>query len=168
MSEEKYRKLYSAVARIPHAEIVLNVANSLLAALVAGSYMIIFFWSFVLKMPETVPFLFGPAAAFIFVTILRAALNRPRPYEVFGTAPLLEKDTERHSFPSRHVASAFVIAVSGLLYDGRICILLSIFGALIAFIRVAGGVHFIKDVAAGAAIGAAFGTAAVVIFSLTA
>lgn len=167
MSEQGYRKLYEAAARIPHAALVFTVLDRLLAALVAGSYMIIFFWSFVLEMPETVPFLFGPAAAFVFVTVLRAALNRPRPYEVFSAEPLIEKDTEGHSFPSRHVASAFAIAAASLLYDSRIFLLLAVFGAVIAFLRVAGGVHFLKDVLAGAAIGAGIGAAGVAIFFFT-
>lgn len=128
--------------------------------------MVILFWSFVLKMPETVPFLFGPAAAFAFVSIMRAALNWRRPYEAFGTQPLIEKDTEGHSFPSRHVASAFAIAAASILYDFRITIFLAVLGGIIAVLRVAGGVHFIRDVVCGAALGGGVGAAAVVIFLL--
>ena len=166
MSEEHYRKLYAAAARLPHAAAVFNVLDKALVGLVAGIYVFIFFWSFVSQFPGAPVIVFGPMAAFFFVTILRRALNFRRPYEVFGTTPLLEKDTERRSFPSRHVASALAIAASLLVWDVRLAALLAVFGVLIAFLRVAGGVHFLRDVIAGALIGGGIGFAAVVLFAL--
>ncbi len=164
MSEERYRNLYAAVSRLPHAALVMNILDKALVGIVAGIYVFIFFWSFVSQFTGAPVIAFGPMTAFIFVTILRRGLNFRRPYEVFGTAPLLEKDTEGRSFPSRHVASAFAIAVSLLLWDIRLAVLIAVLGIVIAFLRVAGGVHFIRDVVAGAMIGGGIGFAAVAIF----
>lgn len=164
MSEDRYRKLYAAAGRLPHASAVLNVLDKALVGIVAGIYVFIFFWSFVSQFPGALVIVFGPMAAFFFVTILRRVLNFRRPYEVFKMTPLLEKGTERRSFPSRHVASAFAIAASLLVWDVRTAVLVAVLGLVIAFIRVAGGVHFLRDVLAGAAIGGGIGFAAVAIF----
>ena len=55
-----------------------------------------------------------PAVSFIAVSLLRALLNAPRPYEVFALPPVIAKDTKGKSFPSRHAFSIFVIGVTFL------------------------------------------------------
>jgi membrane-associated phospholipid phosphatase len=103
--------------------------------------------------------------SFAALSLLRRLLNRPRPYEVYHMAPLLHKDTRGKSFPSRHVFSIFVIAVSLLYvlprpYLGAVLLGL---GVVLAAVRVLAGVHFLRDVLAGAAIGV---LSAVIGFSL--
>ncbi len=61
------------------------------------------------------------------------------------------KDGE--SFPSRHVFSVFVIAMAFYYTCVPVGVVLTVFGVLMAAVRVAGGVHFPRDVAAGAAVG---------------
>ncbi len=56
-----------------------------------------------------------PFLGFVTLTIVRRIINRPRPYEVDGIPPLIEKDTSGKSFPSRHVFSAYMIALTFLL-----------------------------------------------------
>jgi membrane-associated phospholipid phosphatase len=98
-----------------------------------------------------------PGGVFVGGTLLRHCLNFPRPYEQPGFEPLLRKNTQGHSFPSRHALSAAVIAMAWL----RVCP--PVGGALIALTlalcvtRVLAGVHFARDVAAGAALGFALG-----------
>ena len=48
------------------------------------------------------------------VSVSRKIINEPRPYEKYGVPPVLDKDTSGKSFPSRHVFSVFVIAVTGV------------------------------------------------------
>ena len=53
-----------------------------------------------------------PLVGFIAVSVFRYIVNRPRPYEKFDMPPVIPKDTHGRSFPSRHVFSAFIIALS--------------------------------------------------------
>ena len=96
-----------------------------------------------------------PAVSFILLSVFRWVLNAPRPYEIFGADPVIKKDTKGKSFPSRHVFSMFVIAVTVLYFCPVPGIVLVAAGVLMAAARVAGGVHFPADVIAGAVAGAA-------------
>lgn len=90
---------------------------------------------------------------FAGLSVFRKKLNMPRPYEVYGFAPIIEKNTKGKSFPSRHVFSIFLIAVAYFYYGGvfsYIAIFIAFIGILLCVIRVAGCVHFLKDVIAGA------------------
>ena len=78
---------------------------------------------------------------------------------VFEAAPVIEKDTKGKSFPSRHVFSAFIIAFTAGCYNPAAGGALAVCGTLLAVTRVLGGVHFIRDVAAGAAAGIGLGLA---------
>lgn len=95
-----------------------------------------------------------PLDGFIIVTVVRAWINRPRPYEVFALPPVIPKDTKGHSWPSRHVFSAAVIGFTFLWIRPAVGIVGLILTAFLAWIRVVSGVHFISDVAAGAGIAA--------------
>ncbi len=92
-----------------------------------------------------------PAISFVVLSVFRYVLNRPRPYEQFDIVSVIKKDTKGKSFPSRHVFSAMMIALSYLLISpwpwlGFIFVVLS---AALAVVRVVSGVHFISDVVAG-------------------
>ncbi len=93
-----------------------------------------------------------PATGFALLSVFRKAVNAPRPYEVFDLPPVMPKGTKGKSFPSRHVFSIFVIGVAFLAccplpWAGPAILVL---GVLLACIRVVTGVHFPKDVTAGA------------------
>lgn len=90
---------------------------------------------------------------FIAVSIFRKLWNRPRPYEVFHCQPLIPKEKKGQSFPSRHVFSAFVIAMCWLFFVPFVGIVLLVLAAVLAMLRVIGGVHFVSDVVAGALVG---------------
>ena len=95
--------------------------------------------------------LFVPAVSFVLLSIFRKLVNRPRPYEEFDVPPVIKKDTKGHSFPSRHVFSATMIAMTFLLHSpffvlGVIFLVVSL---LLAVVRVVSGVHYISDVVAG-------------------
>ena len=98
-----------------------------------------------------------PLDGFIVLSVFRYIINRPRPYEFFDMPPIISKDTKGKSFPSRHVYSAFVIAMTFLFTFPwiRVCILLIIASLMLAIIRVLVGVHYISDVIVGALVGVA-------------
>lgn len=93
----------------------------------------------------------------IVISLLRKLINAKRPYEVFDTSPIIKKETKGNSFPSRHVFSATVIAMNVLAVCPPAGIVLLICALVIALLRVVLGVHFIKDVVAGAVFGILFG-----------
>ena len=66
---------------------------------------------------------------------------------------MIKKDTRGKSFPSRHVFSAFIIAMTVFYFMPACGVILLALGIVMALARVAGGVHFVKDVAAGALMG---------------
>ena len=41
-----------------------------------------------------------PGLSFVLLTLVRAKINRPRPYESWKIAPLIHKDTRGNSMPS--------------------------------------------------------------------
>ena len=100
-----------------------------------------------------------PAFVFLGGTLLRAKLNFPRPYEQPGFTPLVEKETVGHSFPSRHALSAAVLAAVWLYFYPAAGVCMTVVALLICVLRVIAGVHFIRDVAAGAVLGFALGAA---------
>lgn len=103
--------------------------------------------------PLLIPCIVVPAVGFLAVSIIRKAVNTPRPYEALDISPIIVKDTKGQSFPSKHVFSSFCIAMCWLAYCPPVgCILLAC-STLIAAIRVIGGVHWPRDVFAAALFG---------------
>lgn len=95
--------------------------------------------------------IYVPLAVLIVVSILRNFINKPRPYEVYETDPVIKRDGKGKSCPSRHTASAFIIAMCAIPVNLTLTIVLLAISFLIALSRIFGGVHFIRDVIAGAA-----------------
>ena len=94
-----------------------------------------------------------PATAFVVVSILRKLIDSPRPYTKYDITPLINKDKIGESFPSRHTLSAFLITMTGFYVYFPVGIMLTVMSLIIAITRVVSGVHFTKDVIAGAVIG---------------
>lgn len=86
-----------------------------------------------------------PIVAFLIVTIFRKIINRPRPYETLQITPLF-KHKKGESFPSRHTASAFIIAFVGYSVIPSFGIFLVIIASIVAITRIVAGVHYISDV----------------------
>lgn len=94
-----------------------------------------------------------PATAFVVVSIFRKSIDSPRPYTKYDITPLINKDKIGESFPSRHTLSAFLITMTGFYVYFPVGIMLTVMSLIIAITRVVSGVHFTKDVIAGAVIG---------------
>ncbi|MCC8082397.1 MAG: phosphatase PAP2 family protein [Lachnospiraceae bacterium] len=98
-----------------------------------------------------------PLISFVIVTVFRRACNARRPYEVWEAPPLIQKDTKRNSFPSRHVFSVFMIAMATAYICPPAAIIMMAAGVFLAAARVLIRVHFVRDVVAGALIGVGLG-----------
>lgn len=85
---------------------------------------------------------------------IKFIVRRRRPEGEWGS---IYRNTDPHSFPSGHAARSFLIAVlaSGL-GPAWLAILLWVWAPLVALARVAMGVHYLSDIAAGAALGIMF------------
>lgn len=86
-----------------------------------------------------------PVIVFLLVTVFRKIINRPRPYEALQITPLF-KHKKGESFPSRHTASAFIIALVSYTVIPSFGIFLLIIASLVAITRIIAGVHYISDV----------------------
>lgn len=91
-----------------------------------------------------------PAAAFVLCTVLRKVWNRPRPFELEGLEPLVDTHSKGEGFPSRHAASAVIIALAAWYAAPGMGAALSVIAVLICAVRVIAGVHHPVDVLAGA------------------
>ncbi|MFR6259086.1 MAG: phosphatase PAP2 family protein, partial [Anaerovoracaceae bacterium] len=157
MKRETYEKMMNTVES---SEVMLNsvlMVNKALTRLSYIIYPIFLLFIAVKKEPELIKAVLVPAISFIIVSIFRYLCCSPRPYEVFDIPPLIKKDTRGKSFPSRHVFSAVIIAVTVYYYYPLPGIILGILSLMLAAVRVIGGVHFTKDVVAGIFMGVCFG-----------
>jgi undecaprenyl-diphosphatase len=96
----------------------------------------------------------GAAVAMLVNQVVSHAWARPRPYVAHESLThLLAARSPDPSFPSDHAAAAFAIAFAVLAFSRRAGIVFVVAASLIALSRVALGVHYPSDVAAGMLIG---------------
>ena len=121
-----------------------------LPLIVFVSYSILCVWLLVKSDARIFKVILIPLVFFVVVSIIRKITNTPRPYVVLNIEPLVKRNKSGESFPSRHVLSVSIIAVSFFYINPWIGVFMSVIAVLIAVIRVLSGVHFIKDVVVGA------------------
>lgn len=153
MTRENYLKITGVIREHPKRIRLTRFLNQLLTGFVFTLYPVFLLLLFVKKDSFLLRAIFVPAASFALVTVFRRLINAPRPYEKFDMPPVLEKDTSGKSFPSRHVFSVFIIAMTVFCLHADAGILLGLIGVVLGLIRVIGGVHEPKDVIAGALLG---------------
>ena len=153
MTKEQYIKITEPMRSDPEKTKRIVSLNQILTGVVFMVYPLYMVMLYLEKDPKLMKAIFVPAVSFVLVTIFRKMINVPRPYEKFGIPPVIEKDTKGKSFPSRHVFSVFIIAVTIFCSHPGPGILIALIGVAMAVIRVLGGVHEPRDVIAGAVIG---------------
>ena len=153
MTKEQYIKITEPMRSDPEKTKRIVSLNQILTGVVFMVYPLYIVMLYLEKDPKLMKVIFVPAVSFVLVTIFRKMINVPRPYEKFEIPPVIEKDTKGKSFPSRHVFSVFIIAVTIFCSHPGPGILIALIGVAMAVIRVLGGVHEPRDVIAGAVIG---------------
>ena len=132
----------------------LKAVSTVCALSAVLAYVFLLYERFVLSYVDAVKFILMSAVPFLLVSVARRLIDAPRPYELYDFYEKKPKKKCGSSFPSRHVFSIFLIATLALPYYLWMGISLYAIGAVLALSRVLLGVHFIRDVAAGAVIGA--------------
>lgn len=152
MNKATYQKMTQPFRVHPKLAQSLHMGNQILTAAVFLSYPALLFYLFWSGRDTLFPSVFVPAGGFLLVSAFRLLCNRKRPYERFALAPVIPKDTKGKSFPSRHVFSAAIIAVTFLVQKEQLLttagVLLFADALLLGALRVISGVHYISDVAA--------------------
>ena len=147
----------------PKAKRLLIFGNLVLTLLFFASYGGLWAYTLLLApldIKELVKILFIPLLALLAVTILRIAIDRPRPYNEAGAGitPLTsKKNTEGQSFPSRHLACASVIAMTFLPFYPAAGYALLGASVLLGYTRFALGLHYPSDLVAGWSLGTCIG-----------
>lgn len=157
MKRETYKKMTETIRASSALFGCVTCSDKILTKISYIIYPVFLIYIITKGEPETAKAVLVPAISFVILSIFRYLYCAPRPYEVFGLPPVLDKNTKGKSFPSRHVFSAFVIAFTIFHFYPVFGIVLGILGVIMAAVRVLGGVHFTKDVIAGALVGIASG-----------
>ncbi|MBQ3090411.1 MAG: phosphatase PAP2 family protein [Oscillospiraceae bacterium] len=152
MTKEQYER-WSAPFRGENQAKALRLVNRLLTYPCYLAYPLALALLALRKDPRFWAALVVPAVSFLLLSVFRDRYNAKRPYEVLEIQPIIIKHTKGHSFPSRHVFSCFVIAMTFLWLAPPLGLLFLLMGAGLCYCRVVGGVHFPRDVAAGALVG---------------
>lgn len=155
MTEEQYRAWSEPFRRHSGLRKALLVYNHAATWGIAAAYFAALFLLAARRDERIWRALLIPAVALLLVTALRAAVNRPRPYEKLNIDPLLDKRKQGKSFPSRHTFSAFAVATVLFWLQPIAGGTTAVFSLLLALTRVVAGVHYPSDVAAGAVLGVA-------------
>ena len=173
MTPEQYRKIRDGLDARPTLRQLVLFCNHWLPAVPFVCYPVLLVilnvqWFALLRvgsaaaldfMQQIARAILVPGITFWFGTALRARLDRPRPYEQPGFVPLVAKETKGHSFPSRHALSASVLAMVWMYFYPKAGWVMVGITVLICVGRVLTGVHHIRDVVGGAALGFALGFA---------
>ena len=155
--EKRLINLYNGIYSHPGVVKALKVLGVTSTVLVALSFLyalavLIFVGEFV----SAVRLIALSGIPFTAITLMRRFINAKRPYEVIDCdafSVMRETRKSGHSFPSRHVFSAFLIGVLWLIYSPYVGCAVLFLGVAMAVGRVLLGIHFFKDVLAGAVIG---------------
>ena len=155
MKKETYIKMTQPFRDNPKMARGLHITNKICTGIMYILYPILLVYMFWQKDDALLKAFLVPAISFVVLSVGRALINRKRPYEKFEVLPVIPKDTKGKSFPSRHVFSACVIAMTFLLVSPwmLIGVALLFIAVIEAVVRVVSGVHYITDVVVGMLVG---------------
>lgn len=164
--EQRYEQWAAPLRGRPGVVRALNIVNRGIVVVFYGAYALLLGWACVSDPWKLAPLVGVTAVGFVAVSFFRRRFNAPRPYECCAIAPLIARDGAGKSFPSRHAFSAFAIAASWFAASAPVAVVLLVAAVVLAVCRVLGGVHFPRDVVAGAFIGSATGALAAFLAAL--
>ncbi len=153
MKQETYVKISDYIRKFRYGEVIVKYGNIFVTRIIYIAFLVllaILLWN---RDDRIVRVILVCGVSFILVSLFRHFFNADRPYTIYEFKPVIKKEKKGESMPSRHVFSGFVIGMAFLYVYPRWSILIFICSALMGIGRVVAGVHFPKDVIAGAVIG---------------
>lgn len=157
--EKLLKRVYSS-KKISMALKIISHASALICVAIFISTLV---FLYIESPKQCVKTVFAAGIPFVLVSVIRKLIGAPRPYELYGFYEVKPKEKTGQSFPSRHVFSAFIIAVLAIPVSVWLGAVALVMGASLAVARVLLGMHFIRDVAAGALAGVVCGVLGVII-----
>lgn len=147
-------KISRALRLVSHSAVAASVIAAGLVALytVRVSALYLLYAAVILLLP------------FLLVTLLRRLINAPRPYELYDFYKVAPKNKSGRSFPSRHAHSAFAIGTLLTFFSVPLGTLMLFLALSLSVARVLLGIHFIRDVIAGALTGIGSSVIGILIF----
>ena len=137
------RRLAVALKLISHVTVLFSVAL----------YVLLVYKTFSLAPVMGIKTLAVSATAFFAVSLARMLIDAPRPYEVYDCFDVPPKNKKGRSFPGRHAFSAFCVATLAFPLFPIISSVVAVFGVMLSVSRVLLGIHFVRDVVCGSALG---------------
>ena len=134
------------------ARYILRFVYKLLPLVMLVAYPVLLVHVYFTDLQSLPKLVLVPMHVFLGGTLLRVIIDEQRPYERFDTPSVFGKTTKGKSFPSRHTASAFIIAMAFMYVDFWWGMLAMLIALLIELSRIMAGAHYIHDVLAGMAI----------------
>lgn len=136
------------------AQKTLLFVNKICTIVFYPAFAALLLWLWQTDHPDFLRTLFTCALSFGLLSVYRRWRNAPRPYE---TDPTIEPPTPHcrkgHSFPSRHVFSAWVITATFFYFSPLLGTILAIPATALAYLRQRLHFHHKRDVIWGAALG---------------
>lgn len=157
MTAESYQKLTAWWRAHPSALSIMLAVNKALKYLGYIAYPLLLVLVALFDRETFARMFLVPLVGFVVVTVVRRVVNEPRPYEALAIDPLIHKDTVGKSFPSRHLFSMVMIAMCWLVWCMPVGIVFLMLCAVMGYVRVVGGVHYVHDVVVGALFGIVLG-----------
>lgn len=152
MKQETYQKMVSSVRKTKYSQYIVRYMDKLIVVSTILSYLLLLGYLYKTVQWEMLYHsILVPLVAFVGVSLFRRCYPSKRPYEEIELEPIIAKETKGKSFPSRHVFSIFMIAMTYTQVSMEITLGLCVAGVILAVLRVVAGVHYIKDVVAGMA-----------------
>lgn len=145
----------------------LKIFSHGVSVLAVAAFLYLSFAAIRVSAYELMKLLVTLGVPFVILSVVRRVINAPRPYELYDFYDAPPKAKCGSSFPSRHAHSSIAIGTVLCFCSPILGSVLLLFGCLMCCARVLLGIHFIRDVLAGAVTGAVSSLLGALIFSLT-
>ncbi|NME83810.1 phosphatase PAP2 family protein [Clostridium sp. SM-530-WT-3G] len=158
MKEKHFIYITDSIRKSKTITSLVKICSKFLPLLVVAIYFVSFVYLAINRDPKIILFTLVPAINFIFISLFRSYKNNTRPYDIYKFTPIISfQPGKGKSFPSRHTASAFIIAMACLYINTYLGLFMFVLAFIIGISRVICGVHFPKDVVSGMIISILFG-----------